>query len=139
SIAALIDAPDAVAGISGDGAARLHSTARVLRPALAARGRGSLAARVRGTWLALGAPELLDETIDADAAERFFALLAAHERAGDVPDWAAFVAALRELYAAPTDEATARVQVMTLHRAKGLEFDTVILPGLARRTSGRDA
>jgi ATP-dependent exoDNAse (exonuclease V) beta subunit len=139
SIAALMDAPEAIVGIGGDGATRLQSAARVLRPALAARGRGSLAARVRGAWLALGAPATLDEAIDVDAAERFFALLASHERAGDVPDWAAFVAALRELYAAPADEATARVQVMTLHRAKGLEFDTVILPGLARRTSGRDA
>ena len=139
SIAALMDAPHAIAGLSEDGAARWFSAAQVLRPALAARGRGSLVARVRGAWLALGAPALLVEAIDVAAAERFFVLLAGHERAGDLPDWAAFVAALRELYAAPQDEATARVQVMTLHRAKGLEFDTVILPGLARRTSGRDA
>ena len=33
----------------------------------------------------------------------------------------------------------ARVQVMTLHRAKGLEFDTVIMPGLARTQRNRDA
>ena len=32
----------------------------------------------------------------------------------------------------PTD---ARVQVMTLHQAKGLEFDTVIMPGLARASA----
>jgi len=139
SIPALLDAPDSVAVMSADGSARLQRAASILRPALSARGRGSLTARVRGAWLALGGPATLDETIDLDAAERFFGLVAAHERAGDVPDWAAFVAALRELYAAPADEATARVQVMTLHRAKGLEFDTVILPGLGRRTAGRDA
>ena len=139
SIAALIDAPDGVAGMSADGAARLQIAASILRPALGARGRGSLTARVRGAWLALGGPATLEEAIDFEAAERFFGLLVAHERAGDVPDWSAFVGALRELYAAPADEATARVQVMTLHRAKGLEFDTVILPGLARRTAGRDA
>ena len=32
----------------------------------------------------------------------------------------------------PMRFADARVRIMTLHRAKGLEFDTVILPGLAR-------
>ena len=139
SIAALVDAPDAVAGMTRDGAARLAAIARVLHPALDARGRAPIAARVRGAWLALGGPATLDEVIDIDAAERFFALLAAHEVAGDVPDWATFRAALGELYAAPADEAVARVQVMTLHRAKGLQFDTVILPGLARGTGNHDA
>ena len=49
-----------------------------------------------------------------------------------MPDWPALVDALAWLYAEPDPRIGARVQVMTLHRAKGLEFDTVILPGLAR-------
>ena len=81
--------------------ARLQRVARCLRPALGARGRAALAARVRGAWLALGGPATLDEAIDLDAAERFFALLAEHDVAGDVPDWPAFVAALASCYAAP--------------------------------------
>jgi len=138
TIAALVEKPAAVAGMTGDGAIRLAACARILHPALAARGRASLAARVRGAWLALGGPALLDEGIDVEAAERFLGLLAASEVAGDVPDWTAFMAALDTLYATPADEAASRVQVMTLHRAKGLEFDTVVMPGLARRTAGRD-
>ena len=131
-VAALISEATAVPGMSDDGARRLARVASVLAPALAARGRARLAARVRGAWLALGGPATLDEPIDLDAAERFLALLAEHEAAGDVPDWSAFVAALAELRATPDPRDAARVQVMTLHRAKGLEFDTVILPGLAR-------
>jgi len=131
-VAALIGEATAVPGMSDDGGRRLARTASVLAPALAARGRAGLAARVRGAWLALGGPATLDEPIDLDAAERFFALVGEHEVAGDVPDWSAFVAALGELRATPDPRDAARVQVMTLHRAKGLEFDTVILPGLAR-------
>ena len=40
------------------------------------------------------------------------------------------------LYAAPDSLADGRIQLMTMHKAKGLEFDTVILPGLGRRPRG---
>jgi ATP-dependent helicase/nuclease subunit A len=132
SVAALIDAPDAIEGVSDDGRRRLARLADCLRPALVARGRATLVRRVRGAWLALGGGATLDEAIDLDAAEHFFALLAAHEAAGDIPDWSAFVAALDQLPLAPAAGSAARVQVMTLHRAKGLEFDAVIMPGLGR-------
>ena len=58
-VAALGEAT-AVPGMSDDGARRLARVAS-LAPALAARGRARLAARVRGAWLALGGPATLDE------------------------------------------------------------------------------
>jgi ATP-dependent exoDNAse (exonuclease V) beta subunit len=96
---------------------------------------------VRGAWLALGGPACLADALDLDTAERFFDVLAAHERAGDVPDWSAFCAALDELAASPepaaaTEGMPTRVQVMTMHKAKGLQFDTVVLPGLGRKGRG---
>jgi ATP-dependent helicase/nuclease subunit A len=127
-----------VDAMSADGRVRLEAAARVLRAAIAARGRASLTARVRGAWLALGGPATLEERLDLDAAERFFDVLAEHEAGADVPDWSAFCGALAELRAAPAAGADDRVQVMTLHKAKGLEFDTVILPGLARGTRNFD-
>ena len=139
SIAAVIGAIDTIEDLSVDGRSRLARAALILAPALDARGRAGLAARVRGAWLALGGPATVDEPIDLNAADRFFALLAEHDVAGDVPDWAAFVDALAKLRAAPDSPETARVQVMTLHHAKGLEFDTVILPGLARSPNRRGA
>ena len=36
------------------------------------------------------------------------------------------------LFAQPDANAGQRLQLMTIHKAKGLEFDTVILPGLGR-------
>ena len=38
----------------------------------------------------------------------------------------------------PTVEAGDGLQLLTVHKAKGLEFDTVILPGLGRRTRSDD-
>jgi ATP-dependent exoDNAse (exonuclease V) beta subunit len=127
-----------VEGLSQDGRARLARVREAIGPVLGSRGRAKLAARVRGAWLSLGGPAFADDASDLDAAERFFSLLGAHEYAGDIGDWSAFtgtLARLREADAAPD----VRVRVMTLHKAKGLEFDTVVMPALARGAAKSDA
>ncbi|MBK9116395.1 MAG: UvrD-helicase domain-containing protein [Betaproteobacteria bacterium] len=131
----LLDDDDVCARMSADGRARSARLRAALAPALAGRGRATLAARARAAWLALGGPACADDVLDLDGAQRFFTLLARHERAGDVPDWRAFADAAGRLFAEPPGDALQPVQVMTLHKAKGLEFDTVILPGLARATA----
>lgn len=139
-LAAVLE-PDAIAGLGADGRRRLARLAAVLAPTLAARGRAPFAGRVRGAWLALGGPATLEEAVDVEAAERFFALLREHERGGDLADWDAFVDALAALHLGGEPAVTAgegAVRVMTLHRAKGLEFDTVILPGLARTAAAAE-
>jgi ATP-dependent helicase/nuclease subunit A len=46
---------------------------------------------------------------------------------------------MARLYAAPDAQADGRLQLMTIHKAKGLEFDTVVLPGLHRPPRGSEA
>ena len=119
--------------LSIEGRIRLERFTAVVAPALRERGRAPLATMVRGVWLALGGPACVAEPIDLVAAERVFALLAEHAIGADVSDWPAFYAALGALHVEPEIDATTRVQVMTLHRAKGLEFDVVVMPGLSCR------
>ena len=121
-----------IANISDDGRARLDRVAGALLPAFDERGRVPFSECVRGAWLALGGPATVDEAIDLDAATRFLAHLAAQQTGGDVRDWNLLIDALATMYPTPQAGSAAHVQVMTLHHAKGLEFDTVILPGLAR-------
>ena len=45
----------------------------------------------------------------------------------------------KSTFALPDLESADCVQVMTIHKAKGLEFDTVIVPGLAGETAKDDA
>jgi ATP-dependent exoDNAse (exonuclease V) beta subunit len=123
---------EALARLSPDGRLRLERFAGAIAPALRDRGRLRLATMVRGAWLALGGPACVAEAIDLSAAERVFALLNDHAVGADVPDWPAFAAALDALYAEEAIDAATRVRIMTLHRAKGLEFDVVVMPGLAR-------
>jgi ATP-dependent exoDNAse (exonuclease V) beta subunit len=129
---------DVVSRLSRDGQARVARLRTGLQEASTQRGRTSLSRRVRAAWLALGGPACGDGAIDVAGAERFFALLAQHQQAGDVADWDAFNAATERLFAQPEPQVGAQVQVMTVHRAKGLEFDTVIMPGLDRPTGRGD-
>jgi ATP-dependent exoDNAse (exonuclease V) beta subunit len=46
---------------------------------------------------------------------------------------------VEKLFAPPDPLADETLQMMTIHKAKGLEFETVILPGLHRQTAGNDS
>ena len=112
--------------------ARVERLKRVLAPFVQGGSRGSARSRVEAAWLALGGPACAVHESDLEDAETYFDELDALERAGDVADPAALEEKMQELHAAPDTAADARVQVMTIHKAKGLEFGTVILPGLDR-------
>jgi ATP-dependent exoDNAse (exonuclease V) beta subunit len=110
---------------------RLERLRAILAPAIANRGRGSLRERVEGVWLALGGPACVASATDLEDAEIYLDELESLERAGELEDLAALDQSLRQLYALPDLEATDDdLQIMTIHKAKGLEFGTVIVPGL---------
>src|SRR5439155_3800216 len=105
----------------------------VVGPAISNRSRGSLRERVEGVWQALGGPACVENETDLEDAEIFLDELESLERAGDVEDMGALADALQQLYALPDVAAgDDDLQIMTIHKAKGLEFDTVIVPGLDR-------
>ena len=134
-LAALCADASSVEGLSDEGAARLRRLCGAIAPAFDEHACGSLADRVRGLWLALGGPATVTEALDLSAADDYFALLRSYESAGDLADWQAFVDELTRRFATSTQDVFARVKVMTLYKAKGLEFDTVIIPGLAETRS----
>jgi ATP-dependent helicase/nuclease subunit A len=129
---------DLRARLSGDGRARLERVLAPLAVALAQRRRGTLRHRVEPTWHALGGPAAAGERAALDDAEAFLALLEATEQAADLDDINVLDEALATLHARPDPEGDERLQVMTIHKAKGLEFDTVILPGLHAGTRPDD-
>jgi ATP-dependent helicase/nuclease subunit A len=122
-----------VTHLSADGQARVDRVRSVLAPLVKNRLRGSLRERVEGAWLALGGPACVESETDLEDAEIFLDELERLEEAGEV-DLAALEDKIdRRLYAQPDVKATKdAVEIMTIHRAKGLEFDTVIVPGLDR-------
>ena len=131
--------PRIPASLSTEGARRVERLLAVLDSELPARGRRPLRQWVEGIWLSLGGLATAGTNGEADA-QAFFALLDEHDQAGDLIDFSRLDEALERLYALPDSRADGRLQLMTMHKAKGLEFDTVILPGLGRaaRSSGSE-
>jgi len=118
--------------LSADGQARVARVRDVLGAAWQNRARGSLRDRVEGAWLALGGPACARSRTDLEDADAYLDQLEALEDAGSV-DLAALEEKIARLWALPDVEAGEdAVEIMTIHRAKGLEFDTVIVPGLDR-------
>jgi ATP-dependent helicase/nuclease subunit A len=128
---------DAARGISPQGLAQSNVVREVLGRAIAQRSRSSLRAAVERAWLSLGGPACVENETDLEDAEIFLDHLEANESSGGLPDIAAFEESLARLYALPDLAAPDSLQVMTIHKSKGLEFDTVIVPGLGSG-GGRD-
>jgi len=115
--------------LSTDGRTRAARLRKILGPELPARSRRSLSDRIEALWLSLGGAVVGD----IDDAKAYFDLLGGHEQQGNIADFGALEEALLQLFAPPDSRADGRLQLMTMHQAKGLEFDTVILPGLGMK------
>ncbi|MBV8573549.1 MAG: UvrD-helicase domain-containing protein, partial [Acetobacteraceae bacterium] len=113
---------------------RLERTQEALAVALAERERREIARWVERTWLRLGGPAACAAASDLEHARAFFSALS---RWAAEPQWAGpqgLPELLEELHAVHGDRGAHAVQIMTIHRAKGLEFDKVIVPSLGRRS-----
>lgn len=117
--------------LSEDGAERIRRVLPILDRGLGERGHRPLRDCVEDTWLRLGGPACLEAETDVEDAAAYFDLLEGIEQGGDLADFEWLREQVRLLFAQPKPEASQQVQLMTIHKAKGLEFDTVILPGLA--------
>ena len=118
-------------GYTQDGERRIARLAEVLarQPV-----EGTARRRLEWLWLRLGGVDAYDSDTHLDDAERYLDLL--EEMQPDLAPSALWSAVCR-LYASSSAEGSG-LEVMTIHKAKGLEFDHVIVPGLERATRRPD-
>jgi ATP-dependent helicase/nuclease subunit A len=128
----LLRGPERLEVLSLDARQRAERVLNVLTRTGAQRGRVPLRQLVEGAWLALGGPACVDSAELEDAAV-ILGLLEELDNGGDMLPFEGFAEKLEKLFASPDPAADESLQLMTIHKAKGLEFDTVILPGLGRR------
>jgi len=120
--------------LSIEGKIRLQRFYTIMQYRLAERARQSLRNFVEGTWLALGGPACLTSDSHSRDIDRFWQLLEEFDRHQLPLNSLTLQQAVEKLYASSDKNDAARLFVMTIHKAKGLEFDTVIIPGLAQES-----
>lgn len=124
--------------LSSDGMDRLKRILPILQQACDNLDRKPLRSWVEGTWLALGGAACVEEAEALKNSEKYFELLETWAYAGSLPSFEALQKAVSKLYAAPDPNADERLQIMTIHKSKGLEFDVVIVPALHRAPRSED-
>lgn len=131
-----IDAPQ-FASLSTEAQERVEHVARLLDWADQFRDRLALRVWIEESWLLLQGAACLENAADVRDAERFFQCLEQLEVEQKALSGRILADAVNSLFASPGDE-RCKVEVMTLHKAKGLEFDWVFVPALAKSTAGQD-
>ena len=137
TIWSLMHDTERIARLSADGAERLAHVRSALGEALAGQGRQSRRRWIEDAWRCLGGDGLVDANGLADVMAclaRIEALDSAGRFALDDLD-----KAMDDLYSPPDAGADGRLQLMTIHKSKGLEFDTVIVPGMGQSVRPDDA
>lgn len=134
----LLNDEEVMGRLSAEGRQRLSRLLAVFEQAFESRGHHGLRHWVEATWLALGGGACVENETDLEDAEVYLALLEQLDTAGGLEELQQLDERLGKLFALPDIGADERIQIMTIHKSKGLEFDTVILPGLGRKAPPSD-
>ena len=126
----LLHNPDRLAALSADGKKAARTLTLALEGVLASGRAETLRERVERAWMTLGGPAIVGDPGAVDNVYYFLDVIEGLEVSGDLPDVAELEATLDQEHV--SSHAEARLQVMTMHRAKGLQFDHVVLFGLGR-------
>ena len=126
----LLNDRDRLSRLSVDARRSLAGARPVLEAMFEVSRSGTLRDRVERAWLQLGGPAILERPTVAENVYRFFDVLEKLEISGSLHDVAELEAQLD--LERVSNNVNERLQIMTMHRAKGLQFDHVILYGLGR-------
>lgn len=110
---------------------RVQPVASVIHAARRELGSSSLSVSVERAFEALWGPHTLDDVGDLADAHAFFQALHQWQEAGRI-SLEDFERGLAKLYS-QVKPANPQVQLMTIHAAKGLEWDVVIVVGLGKK------
>ena len=119
-----------------EGKERLKHVRTIFEEAFAAQGRMNISRWLRGIWLMLNGTACLWEQADIADVQAFFSCLDKLDRSNQFsPE--RMKTEITKLFATP-DANGEYLQMMSIHKSKGLEFDCVILPGLGASTGGNN-
>lgn len=127
-----IISPEIQSLLSDDGKTRLFRILPILMNRMNDTSQDDFCTWIETTWLLLGGPACLKQKGELQHIESFFALLKKIDLNKHPFDSQKLNQEIDKLFASSM-QIDAKLQIMTIHASKGLEFDTVILPHLEKR------
>jgi ATP-dependent exoDNAse (exonuclease V) beta subunit len=137
SVLSLLNDVSLISQLSRHARQKLPKLTKVLNSAMYNKSRFTARSWVEGVWLAIGGAASTISQEEFSIVDDYFDLLESHQLGESIASMELFEIAIDKLYAAPSVQ-NGNVQIMTIHKAKGLEFDTVILPAMARSLRSED-
>ena len=128
----LLNDPERFKQLSEEGQHRAGRLVQSLKPALDSFPAINFRNLLEGCWIKLGGPACIDTFTKKDI-QVFFDKVTEVLDGGEFDNLHNFENILKNLFANPSTGEGHAVQIMTIHKAKGLEFDFVLLPGLGKK------
>lgn len=126
-----------VSQLSADGQTRIQRILPAFKWAITQRQRVSLRSWIETVWLQLGGPACLETAEEMNEIQTYLNLLGQFDIKNHDVNLDVLKKNIDNLFAG-TSGNEAGVHLMTIHNAKGLEFDTVILPHLEAKNPNED-
>ncbi len=123
-----------IEALSEEGRIRLQKFVPLLQFWFSERQRQDLSQSLRGLWIALGGPQCYTQPHFLNDIDKVLALIKNFTVGLSKPNIKELEMRLSELYADISNEKSGSVELMTIHKSKGLEFDLVIMPQLQTKT-----
>ena len=123
--------------LSSTGQKRIKRITSILLHSLKALPFSNFRDILEGCWIELGGPSYANPDIFPDI-EIFFEKVSEFLESNELSNIRAFQDDINHLFSNSWIESDQAVQIMTMHKSKGLEFDIVIIPGLEKKSKAEE-
>ena len=132
-----------IPNLSQNGTERLERFVNNIAYSMEVRYRTPLRELIETTWSLLRGSAAIETNRETACVNLYFDLLTTHEYAGGLNNLEQFQELVFDSFIPAQQQNSIKdteipVQLLTMHKAKGLEFDHVIIPGLANRSRSDD-
>ncbi|MEA3405933.1 MAG: UvrD-helicase domain-containing protein [Pseudomonadota bacterium] len=134
----LLSKSDRIALLSEEGQQRCQQALPVLETAIQRLHSVPFSWLIKETWLRLDGAQTVENETALENVDVYIQTLTNFD--GETLDADRLDEMIERLYASPdASEGSQKIELMTMHKSKGLEFDTVILPGLGRKPRANES